>query len=108
MSSGRTPTPFPRQRPIHRRVTKGKPARLKNLEEARANEEIARKIHALRTAAGLTQPQLACLSGATASVICRVEDAYYDGHSLAINVAQNRRALNQRVEMRFVPIRRSA
>jgi len=30
---------------LHRRSYEGKPARLKNLEEARANEEIARKIH---------------------------------------------------------------
>ena len=29
---------------LHRRLYQGKPARLKNLEEARANEEIARKI----------------------------------------------------------------
>ena len=28
---------------LHRRFYEGKPARLKNLEEARANEEIARK-----------------------------------------------------------------
>ena len=32
---------------LHRRFYAGKPARLKNLEEARANEEIARKIHEL-------------------------------------------------------------
>ena len=39
---------------------------LKILEEARANEEIARNIFGLRTKAGLTT---------TASVICRLEDA---------------------------------
>jgi hypothetical protein len=32
---------------LDRRTYKGKPARLKNLEEARANEEIARKIQEL-------------------------------------------------------------
>ncbi len=36
---------------LHRRFYEGKPARLKNLEEARANEEIARKIQGLRAAA---------------------------------------------------------
>ena len=81
---------------LHRRIYEGKPARLKNLEEARANEEIARKIQELRAAAALTQTQLAKLIGTTASVICRLEDADYEG------------ALNQRVEIRFVPIRRSA
>src|ERR1017187_3145839 len=69
---------------LHRRFYAGKPARLKNLEEARANEEIARKIHDLRAAASLTQTQLARLIGTTASVICRLEDADYEGHSLAM------------------------
>ena len=92
---------------LHRRFYEGKPTRLKNLEEARANEEIARKIHELRTGASLTQTQLAKLIGTTASVICRLEDADYEGHSLAM-LRRIADALNQRVEIRFVPIRRSA
>ena len=47
---------------LHRRLYEGKPTRLKNLEEARANEEIARKIQELRAAADLTQTQLPCSS----------------------------------------------
>jgi len=92
---------------LHRRLYEGKPARLKNLEEARANEEVARKIQELRAAAALTQAQLAKLIGTTASVICRLEDADYEGHSLAM-LRRIAGALNQRVEIRFVPIRRSA
>lgn len=92
---------------LHRRTYEGKPARLKKLEEARANEEIARKIHELRTAAALTQTQLAKLIGTTASVICRLEDADYEGHSLAM-LRRIAGALNQRLEIRFIPIRRSA
>ena len=92
---------------LHRRFYEGKPARLKNLEEARADEEIARKIHDLRTAADLIQTQLAKLIGATASVIRRLEDADYEGHSLAM-LRRIAGALNQRVEIRFLPIRRSA
>ena len=92
---------------LHRRFYEGGPARLKNLEEARANEEIARKIHELRLKAGLTQTQLARLIGTTASVICRLEDADYQGHSLAM-LRRIAGALNQRVEIRSVPIRRSA
>jgi len=92
---------------VHRRFYAGKPGRLKNLEEARANEEIARKIYELRTAAGLTQTRLARLIGTTASVICRLEDADYEGHSLAM-LRRIGDALHQRVEIRFVPIRRSA
>jgi DNA-binding XRE family transcriptional regulator len=92
---------------LHRRFYEGKSGRLKSLEEARANEEIARKICELRTAAGLTQTQLAKLIGTTASVICRLEDADYEGHSLAM-LRRIGAALNQRVEIRFVPTRRSA
>lgn len=92
---------------LHRRFFEGKPGRLKDLEEARANDEIARKIYELRTSAGLTQAQLAKLIGTTASVICRLEDADYEGHSLAM-LRRIGAALNQRVEVRFVPIRRSA
>jgi len=92
---------------LHRRFYKGKRARLKSPEEARANEEIARKIQELRAAADLTQTQLAKPVGTTASVICRLEDADYEGHSLAM-LRRIAGALNQRVEIRFVPIRRSA
>jgi DNA-binding XRE family transcriptional regulator len=92
---------------IHRRLYEGKPERIRGLEEARANDELARKIFGLRTKAGLTQAQLGKLVGTTASVICRLEDAEYEGHSLAM-VRRIAAALNQRVEIRFVPIRRSA
>jgi transcriptional regulator with XRE-family HTH domain len=92
---------------LHRRFYAGKATRLKSLEEARATEEIARKIHHLRTAARLTQTQLAKLIGTTASVICRLEDADYGGDSLAM-LRRIAGALNQRVEIRFVRIRRPA
>lgn len=92
---------------LHRRFFKGQPDRLKVLEEARADDEVARKIFELRTKAGLTQAQLAKLIGTTASVISRLEDADYEGHSLAM-LRRIAAALNKRVEIRFVPIRRSA
>ena len=92
---------------IYRRLYKGKPDRIRGLEEVRANDEIARKIFVLRTQAGLTQAQLGKLIGTTASVICRLEDADYEGHSLAM-LRRIAAALNQRVEIRFVPIRRTA
>ena len=92
---------------IHRRYFEGKPERLKILEEARADDEIARKIFELRTRAGLTQCQLGKLIGTTASAICRLEDADYEGHSLAM-LRRIAASLNQRIEIRFIPIRRSA
>lgn len=91
----------------YRRLYAGKPERIKGLEEARANDEIARKICELRLEAGLTQAQLGKLLGTTASVICRLEDADYEGDSLAM-LRRIGAALNQRVEIRFVPNGRSA
>jgi len=87
---------------LHRRYYQGRPGRLAALEEARANDNVARKLTSLRLQAGLTQRQLAKMVGTTASVICRLEDADYEGHSLAM---LNRIAavLKQRVEIRFVP-----
>jgi hypothetical protein len=60
---------------MHRRYYEGKPDRIAALEEARADDEVARKIYQLRTQAGLSQRKLAKLVGTTASVICRLEDA---------------------------------
>jgi ribosome-binding protein aMBF1 (putative translation factor) len=92
---------------LTRRYYRGKPDRLKGLEGVRANDEIARKISQMRTAAGLTQGQLAKRIGTTASVICRLEDADYEGHSLAM-LRRIGVALDRRVEIRFVPLRRPA
>ena len=86
---------------LHRRYYQGKPERLAALEEARANDSVARNIAALRVQAGLTQRQLAKLVGTTASVICRLENADYEGHSLAM-LNRIAAALNQRVEIHFV------
>ena len=87
---------------LHRRYYEGRPERLAALEEERANAEIARKIYSLRTKAGLTQRQLAKLVGTSASAICRLEDADYEGHSLAM-LRRIASALDKRVEIRFLP-----
>ena len=89
---------------VHRRYFEGKPEMLAALEEARANDEVARKIYELRTKAGLTQRQLAKLVGTSASVICLLEDADYEGHSLSM-LRRIATAVNRRVEIRFVPVR---
>jgi ribosome-binding protein aMBF1 (putative translation factor) len=70
-------------------------------EEELASAYVARKIHDLRTEAGLTQKDLAKLVGTTVSVISRFEDADYEGHSLAM-LRRVARALNKRVEIRLV------
>lgn len=90
---------------LHRRYYAGKPQRLAALAQTRSNDHVARKLTALRIANGLSQRQLAQLIGTTASVICRLEDANYEGHSLAM-LNRIAAALNQRVEIRFVPAER--
>src|SRR5438105_1955640 len=95
---------------IHHRYYANHPRRLAELHEAIANDDVARKIQQLRTRAGLTQRQLAKMIGTTASVVCRLEDAEYEGHSLAM-LNRIAAALNKHVKIDFVsvsPKRRSA
>src|SRR3990172_9131 len=89
---------------LDRRFYSGRPNRIAELEEARANDDIARQIFALRTKSDLTQKELGKLVGTTASVICRLENAEYEGHSLAM-LRRIATALKSRVEIRFVPLR---
>jgi DNA-binding XRE family transcriptional regulator len=79
------------------------PELVAEFENMRADDAVARKIYALRTRAGLSQRALAKLIGTTASVICRLEDADYEGHSLAM-LNRIAAALHKRVEIRFVPM----
>lgn len=88
---------------LHRRYYDGKPERLASLEKERLNAKIAREIYDLRTAAGLSQRRLAELVGTQASVICRLEDADYDGHSLSM-LQRIATALKKRVEIHFIPL----
>ena len=71
------------------------------MEQEQANLDIARKIYELRTKARLSQAQLAKKVGTTQSVISRLEDADYEGHSLAM-LRRIALALEKRVEIRFV------
>jgi DNA-binding XRE family transcriptional regulator len=82
------------------------PARIESFEEEVANAELARKVYDLRTEAGLTQKELAKMVGTTASVISRLEDADYDGHSMAM-LRRIASALGKRVEIRFVTLKRT-
>lgn len=59
-------------------------SRQQSLQTERANARIARMIIDLRREAGLTQKQLADKIGTTQSVVSRLEDAEYDGHSLSM------------------------
>jgi predicted transcriptional regulator len=65
------------------------------------NARVARLIYDARNKAGLTQKQLAKLVGTTQSVIARLEDADYEGHSLNM-LNRIATALNKRVDIRLL------
>jgi transcriptional regulator with XRE-family HTH domain len=69
---------------FRRRYIKNDTEREASIEEERVNAHIAKMIYDLRNNAGLTQAELAKKIHTTQSVISRLEDADYEGHSLAI------------------------
>jgi ribosome-binding protein aMBF1 (putative translation factor) len=85
---------------LRRRFVEGDAESEALLEEIRAEAEVARTIYRLRSGAKLTQQALAERVGTTASVISRLEDADYTGHSLAM-LRRIAAALGRRVEIRF-------
>jgi ribosome-binding protein aMBF1 (putative translation factor) len=87
---------------LHRRYIKDSEKRLASLEREREKLRIAEQIYTLRTTAGLSQKDLACKVGTTQSVISRLEDADYDGHSLHM-LARIAHALGHRICVHFVP-----
>ena len=82
-------------------LTGDDPELRKLIDEESLNARIAQLIYASRTDAGLTQQRVAQLVGTTQSVIARLEDADYSGHSLSMlnRIAE---ALGQRIDVRFV------
>lgn len=91
---------------LYHRHVKDDPETLSELGKIQADNDVARKIYDLRMKAGISQRALAKLVGTTASVICRLEDADYEGHSLAM-LNRIAAALDKRVEIRFLPIKGS-
>jgi predicted transcriptional regulator len=89
---------------LHRRLIDDDPEKIADLEKIRADNDMARKIYELRMKSGLSQRGFAKLVGTTASVICRLEDADYEGHSLA-KLNRIAAALDKRVEIRFLPLK---
>ncbi|MFQ5463788.1 MAG: helix-turn-helix domain-containing protein [Phycisphaerae bacterium] len=69
---------------LHRRYIKDDAERKASVQEERVNAEVAQLIYDLRKGAGLTQKELAELIDTTQSVVSRLEDADYDGHSLSM------------------------
>lgn len=69
---------------LHRRYIGDNAERQESIEAERVHAQVARAIYDLRKEAGLTQKDLAKLIGTTQSVISRLEDADYEGHSFSM------------------------
>ena len=69
---------------LHRRYIGDNLERQESLEAERVHAQVARTIYDLRKEAGLTQKELAKLIGTTQSVVSRLEDADYEGHSVSM------------------------
>ncbi len=87
---------------LYDRYIKGDPEAKKMLQQAREQSDIAARIYELRRQAKLSQKQLAELIGTTQSVISRLEDADYTGHSLEM-LRRIATALHCRLQVRIVP-----
>jgi predicted transcriptional regulator len=87
---------------IIKRMMKEDPELQEMVRESSLNAQVSQIIYDARKQAGLTQQQLADLVGTTQSVIARLEDADYEGHSLSI-LARIAAALNQKVEIKMSP-----
>jgi ribosome-binding protein aMBF1 (putative translation factor) len=82
----------------------GNDAELSELcEQETINAYVAQLIYDARTEAGLSQKELAKMINTTQSVISRLEDANYEGHSLSM-LGRIANALNRKVKIDLVAI----
>lgn len=88
---------------LSRRFIQGHPDLEAMLAEEETNLDVAEQIYALRTTAGLTQRELAEKIGTTASVISRLKQADYEGHSLSM-LRRIAAALHYRLTIAFGPL----
>jgi transcriptional regulator with XRE-family HTH domain len=79
------------------------PKRLAYYRYISVNIEIAGIIYNLRTEQGLTQKQLAEMIGTTHSVISRLEDADYGGHTIKM-LHRIATALGKTIEVKFIEV----
>ena len=92
---------------ILHKITEDDPEIQEMVKESSLNAELAQLIYAARTEKGLTQQQLADRIGTKQSVIARLEDADYEGHSLSM-LQKIAEALNQRLEVHLMPMKLTA
>lgn len=86
------------------RAVEGKPDIPGLLAEARMNLAVAQMLYDGRIKAGLSQAELARRVGTTQSVISRLEDADYQGHSLTM-LQKIAAALGRNLQFQFGPVK---
>ena len=86
---------------LKRKVFGEKEKRLGDLDLERVNVEVAYQVYNARKRAGLTQKQLAQKVGTSQSVISRLEDADYGGHSVTM-LQRIAKALGQKLDVSIV------
>jgi ribosome-binding protein aMBF1 (putative translation factor) len=87
---------------IIRRSMADDPELQEMVKQSSINAQVSLIIYDVRKQAGLTQQQLADLIGTTQSVIARLEDADYEGHSLSM-LARIAAALDRKLEIKMLP-----
>jgi ribosome-binding protein aMBF1 (putative translation factor) len=87
---------------IIRRSIADDPELQEMVKQSSINTQVSLIIYDVRKQAGLTQQQLADLIGTTQSVIARLEDADYEGHSLSM-LARIAAALDRKLEIKMLP-----
>lgn len=100
-SAGKHKKPLTAGQILDRMIGNDRAARAR-IDEHMLNFQVAEMIYEARTAAGLNQTELARLVGTTQSVISKLEDADYEGHSLSM-LKRIGAALHKGIEVHFVP-----
>lgn len=77
------------------------------IAEASVNADVAQLIYDARMQASMTQQQLADLIGTTQSVIARLEDSDYEGHSLTM-LQRIAAALDRTIAISLIPRKHAA
>jgi len=70
-------------------------------KDSSINAHVAQLIYHTRTQAGLSQKKLAQMINTTQSVISRLEDADYEGHSLSM-LSRIAQAMEREVKIEFI------
>ncbi len=86
---------------LHGRYVKDDPERKAAIQQERVSAKVAGLIHDMRTAAGLSQKELAEMIDTTQSVISRLEDADYEGRSLSM-LERIAKALNRELTVAMI------